>query len=205
MQVGAARLWVSYRQFWLHCDGAGTGPPDQLPPMSFVQLRPDAAMITTGLALGDIAVTVQQLDSAPNEFDSSEAWEDILEFSLGAHGRPPIRVVALEASAIPDLPDVSTGDSTGPFRVRIHALGRQSAALADGELPERYLIQSWQSAQSDPQVIRQTCAPTGIVLVDRPEAGGGRSWSGSERLRRAAPKSVPTTDTASRSWPTDRV
>ena len=199
MQTGTATLWVSYRQFWLLGSGARTDPPSPLPPMSFVQLRPDAAMITTGLSMGDIAVTVAQLDSAPNELDSSEIWEDILEFSLGSGARPPIQVVALEDSPTATLPTISTGDSAGPFRVRVHAIGRRNQAVPDAELPERYLIQSWESAQSELRVIRETCAPTGIVIVDRPRVAGG-GW----RANHQTPQTMPAADAVGRAWPTDR-
>jgi len=196
--VGQATLWISYRQFWLLGNGAGTEPADP-PSTSFIQLRPDAAMITTGLAIGQIGVTVAQLEAAPDELDSSENWEDILEFSLGSGTRPPIKVVALEDSPTPALPTISTGGSAGPFRVRVHAIGRRSEAVSDTELPERYLIQSWAAARSDPQVILETCAPTGIIIVDQPQvAGRGR------RPSDQAPQSMPATDAVSKAWPTDR-
>ena len=168
MLVGAATLWVSYHQFWLLSDGADTNPLAKPGPLSFVELRPDAAMVRTGLSMGIIAVTVAQLDEPPSSIDSSVDWEDVVEFSFTDEATPPIVVVALESDPEPGVPDVSLDDSEQPLRVRVHAVGRDvGAAYEPAESTEAYLIQVWQAAPAAAETLRANSvrAGTGVWVA----------------------------------------
>jgi hypothetical protein len=168
MLVGSATLWVSYHQFWLLSDGADTDPLAEPGPLSFVELRPDAAMVRTGLSMGSIAVTVAQLDEPPTSIDSSADWADVVEFSFTDEAVPPIVVVALEADPEPGVPDVSLDDSEQSLRVRVHAIGRDAGATYEpADSTEAYLIQVWQAMPAAAETLRanSTRAGTGIWVV----------------------------------------
>lgn len=157
MLVGSGKLWVSYHQFWLLSDGADTDPLAEPGPFSFVELRPDAAMVRTGLSMGTIAVTVAQLDGPPASIDSSADWEDVVEFSFTDEAVPPIVVVALEADPEPGLLDVSIDESEEPVRVRVYAIGRDSEVADESAEPtEAYLIQVWKAPPAVAETLRAT-------------------------------------------------
>ena len=168
MSVGSGTLWVSYHQFWLLSDGADTLPLAEPDPLSFVELRPDAAMVRTGLSMGTIAVTVAQLDRPPAAIDSSSQWEDVVEFSFTEEAVSPILVVALEADPEPGIPDVSIDDSEEPLRVRVHGIGRDCDTTDEPAQPtEAYPIQVWQAPPAAAETLRanSTRAGTGIWVA----------------------------------------
>jgi hypothetical protein len=156
MISGRGVLWVSYHQIWL---SGPTGMPDpddmiRTGPVSFVDLYPEAAEIRIGISMGYVRVCVTQLSAPPTELDTTLAWEDVVEFSLGDSAEPPIYVGALEGDPDGDVPLVVEPDWTGGSRVRVHARGRDIDydGVCEGEPWEDYLIQSWQAPVADEQV-----------------------------------------------------
>jgi hypothetical protein len=172
MVVGSGELWVSYRQFWLLGDGADTRPLAEPGPRSFVEVRSDAAMVSTGTSMGTIAVTVAQLDEPPTDVDASVDWEDVVEFSFGSAAGRPLLLVGLESDPEPGVPDVSIDDSEDPLRVRILAVGRDLDPDDPPERVERYLVQSWKAPLAAAVTLRERSerAATGIWVVPEPDS-----------------------------------
>jgi hypothetical protein len=128
-----------YHQMWLV---GGAGAPrfaDGARDISFAELYPAAAMISTGVAMGPVRVKVAVLDAPPAEVDSSEPWEQVAEFSMTKDAAHPIRLASLEAVAEPSVPHVSEPGSNRPVRVRVHGVGREPRCGRHRVRPDRDL------------------------------------------------------------------
>lgn len=114
------------------------------------------AIVHTGIATGDVAVSVELRDeAAPPGVPSWREWEEIAEITVQAP-TGQLRVWALMADA-PGLPLLTT-HGAGPYRVRVHARGRDIAydlALID-EIVEDYLIQVWPAPPAPELIHKQT-------------------------------------------------
>lgn len=167
MPTGSGSLWVSYHQFWLvgHA-GLPTAQGRSSGASSLIDLYPDGAMIRTGIAYGQVAVTLERLDQVPAALDLSRPWEDVVEFSLGHDTRPPVSIAALEGGEPDTLPEVAEAALSGGVRVRVHALGRDlhyDEVVVDDPV-EYYLIQSWPADPHGEEVLRSSGIRAGSGL-----------------------------------------
>ncbi|MBQ1124283.1 hypothetical protein [Streptomyces sp. B15] len=117
----------------------------------------DFAIVRTGTETGGLLLTVDVRDAVPEPPDL-DAWEEIVEVSLTLPGECPGVLTAgdededAEASRLPDF----TFAQPGPFRVRVHARGRDEGdrlqiVEEDEEPVEEHYILVW-SAPVGPSV-----------------------------------------------------
>lgn len=115
------------------------------------------AVVMTGTETGDVRVTVEADPAEPGPPDL-DAWDEIVEVSL---------LLGEEAGVGTDMDDESaslppiTAAGPGPYRVRVHARGRdagQRALLVDGEAVEEHLIQIWSAPVAPTVAIKLTDA-----------------------------------------------
>lgn len=121
----------------------------------------DFAIVRTGTDTGDILLTVDVRDTAPGPSELEE-WEEVAEVSLTFPGTDPGVLTAgdedeeREASALPDF----THAQPGPYRVRVHARGRDDGDRLDVQdeddpVEEHYLL-VWPAPPSPSHVHKWT-------------------------------------------------
>ncbi|MBC6471159.1 hypothetical protein [Actinomadura alba] len=127
---------------------------------SLVAVEPGFAAVQTGIAQGDVRLTVEVHDQAPPV--DLTGWEEAAEVTLeSATGQ---MVVAAVMAHTPDFP-VLTPHGPGHYRVRVHARGRDTAVDAVVFEPvEDYLIQVW-PAPTAPQIIYKQTDEYGARLL----------------------------------------
>ncbi|WP_172384250.1 hypothetical protein [Streptomyces sp. MNP-20] len=108
-----------------------------------VAVMATGALIVTGIHTGVVrvqAISVATPPPAPDEEDQS--WEEIIEVTVLAP-RAELRVDSLLDGVIDDLPLLSA-HGPGPYRLRVHARGRDLARdKACHDPTEDYLLLSW--------------------------------------------------------------
>lgn len=134
---------VSYHCFYL-LDPSPSGMMDPEPPDLFpnglIATHPGIAAITTGIADGDVAVTVELYDQEPAV--RVDRWDEVVEVSVEAPYGHMI-VTALDEDLADALPEL-TRRGPGQYRIRVHALGRDTSVdLVAFDIVENYLIQAW--------------------------------------------------------------
>jgi hypothetical protein len=145
---------VSYHQFLL-VDAGHRPDPGSVSRNGLVAVAgPGAAVVYTGISSGAVAVSVEARTTPPAAVDT-DGWDEIVEVGMAAPaGR--IRVAALMADPPADLADL-TAAGPGPYRVRIHARGRDTAPDGVSREPvESYLIVAWPGADEAERVHRRT-------------------------------------------------
>ncbi|WP_262705051.1 MULTISPECIES: hypothetical protein [Streptomyces] len=116
---------------------------------------PGVTVVVTGIATGDVNVTVEVRRDAPRHVEL-DTWDEVVDQSLTAPtGNVRVRGLADDP---PDLP-LLTPYGPGTYRVRVHARGRDTAP--DGatfEPVEDYRIIIWSAPQVTDTVHKQTDA-----------------------------------------------
>lgn len=141
---------VDYHMFFLAEEGVR--------PLQFhyannlVAVEPGFAAVQTGIAQGDVRLTVEIHQHAPPvELDE---WEDAVEVTLEAtKGHMVVAAVMDDAPEFPTL----TPFGPGYYRARVHARGRDAAP--DGvvfEPVEDYLVQVWPAPAARQVELKQT-------------------------------------------------
>lgn len=103
-------------------------------------------------------MTVEVLSEPPPTVNR-EDWDEIVEASLTLGGRPRLST-SMPTDGLSELPDFTVA-GPGPYRVRVHARGRDAAneliALPSGRDPvEEHLIQVWAAVPAPLRVHQQT-------------------------------------------------
>ncbi|MFE2530789.1 hypothetical protein [Streptomyces sp. NPDC059371] len=109
--------------------------------------------VATGIHTGNVRVTVEPHSQRP---DPVPGWEEIAE--MPCHS-PSGEVLVTPMTD--DPADLSTLASQGPgrYRLRVHALGRDTAVdETTDDVVESYLIQSWPAAHQDAFLVKATDA-----------------------------------------------
>lgn len=109
--------------------------------------------IVTGIASGDVTVTTETRQDAPATVDL-DGWEEVIDHSLPAP-LGAVRILTLEDGPA-DLPSL-TPYGPGPYRLRVHARGRDIAY--DGvtfEPVEDYHLITWPAPRTPDHIHRQT-------------------------------------------------
>ncbi|MCX4578066.1 hypothetical protein OHB41_33740 [Streptomyces sp. NBC_01571] len=112
-----------------------------------------AIEVTTGIHTGSVRVTVEPHSQRP---DPAPDWEEIAE--MPCHS-PSGEVLVTPMTDDPaDLPSLAS-QGPGLYRLRIHALGRDTAVdQSTDDVVESYLIQSWPAAHQDALLVKATDA-----------------------------------------------
>lgn len=125
------------------------------------------AVIMTGTETGGLTVTVDVRTGPPADVDLI-GWDDIVEVSLSLPGDRPVVTSDRPEAGLPDL----TEAQPGPFRVRVHARGRDAGyerVMIDfDEAPvEEHLIIVWPAAVA-PETVHKLTDQTGREIRHRP-------------------------------------
>jgi len=142
---------VDYHMFFLADDGVRP-PPLFHYDNSLVALEPGFAAINTGIAQGDVRLTVEIHQHAPPV--DLDDWEDAVEVTVEAtQGHMVVAAVMADAPALPTL----TPHGPGYYRARVHARGRDTAVdHVVFEPVEDYLIQVWPAPAAPQTELKQT-------------------------------------------------
>lgn len=172
---GEAPVRVSYHQFGLSVDDQGWPPEVLLQNRTngLLDAAVTGACIHTGIAMGQVSVSVEVYGpGTPPEVDR-DPWEEIVEISLPppveedvsddalARFRTPRPLELRVAALMDDAPDLPVLNAAGPgwYRVRVSARGRDhNIDGVDFEPVEEYLIQAWPGAAAPETVHKQTDA-----------------------------------------------
>lgn len=153
MTATTATLLVTHHQYYLTCPDEeiiGTfdyrGFNGLVAPLGADGALADPGMVAvvmTGTEFGPVRITLETHGTPPGAADL-DPWSEVVEFSL----RPPeapLFIATVDDMGENDLPDLSALDP-GPYRIRIHARGRDEAhqrITHQGEPIEEHLIQAW--------------------------------------------------------------
>ena len=150
-----ATVWVDFHVVTVGDHDAQDEPPQEAAePLCLVFEPPvSTTSISTGVAVGDLAVRCEALDECPREAPAE--WEDVAEVSLTVrHG--PLMATGWNPRRPGDRLD---GHGPGNCRVRVHARGRDTAYDDVATTPtEEYLVQAWPQEPSPPARLRATSA-----------------------------------------------
>ncbi|GAA2401040.1 hypothetical protein [Nonomuraea africana] len=157
-------LWVHYGQAYLIDETDDAQGPEDLTddhpdhPVGIIRAGDDHAFLLTGTHTGTVSFSIEVAESEPAA--DLNGYEDVVEVSFESEGGS----VSLhdwegEVHEIPELPA-----GPGWYRLRYHAAGmdeasdwtRESADDADGHGVDRYLLQIWPAAESEPVVVKST-------------------------------------------------
>ncbi|WP_157856013.1 hypothetical protein [Streptomyces aureocirculatus] len=130
----------------------------------FVAVMETGVLIATGIHTGNIRVQASPYLTAPSLSSSdAEVWDEIVEVSVQAP-HAGLCVESLHDGVIAELPLLSTGGN-GPYRLRVHARGRDIAYDQVREQPvEDYLIQAWPAgATTDINILRGSAKIEGAL------------------------------------------
>jgi hypothetical protein len=107
--------------------------------------------VATGIALGNVNVTVEALSQRPAA--AADQWEHVVEASLTTTDRAELYVNGFDDANRINRNLATAGP--GDYRIRISARGR---AIAFDDVPdtvtEHYLVQVWPEPSSPPVVLR---------------------------------------------------
>ncbi|MGW3037434.1 hypothetical protein ACWDCB_40325 [Streptomyces sp. NPDC001178] len=161
---------VSDHQYWI----LGDVPPDTsafdfrgfdglvaaLDAPGLITSPGSCAVVLTGTSTGDIRLTVEIRDSEPEHVEH-DVWEEVGEVSLVRTGAElSVFTDSHEDEEVPDpaFPDFTTA-GPGPYRMRVHARGRDEAyrrdPAEDEPIVEEHLIVVW-PAPVQPAVCHKT-------------------------------------------------
>ncbi|WP_233345885.1 hypothetical protein [Saccharomonospora iraqiensis] len=154
-RTATGELDVSHHQFFL-LDDPVKFPTDTVGRRNgLVGTAPGAVVVLTGIHTGVVNV-IEQLHHTEPPVDVTE-WDDVVEVSFEApHGR--MIATPLMTDPPPDLLTLSF-HGPGPYRLRVHARGRDNAVdLAPEEVVETYLLSVWPAPVAAEVVHKQTDA-----------------------------------------------
>ncbi|MFJ5535378.1 hypothetical protein [Streptomyces sp. NPDC093261] len=159
-----ARLCVTDNQYWIHGDVFDVtewrymgfnGLVASIAAPGVLRDPGDFAIVMTGTESGPVSVTVQADAHEPGPADP-DAWDEVVEVSLLLPGDKPAVVTDFDDDESSSLPAL-TVLGPGPYRVRVHARGRdagQEALMVEDEPVEEHLIQVWPAPAAPTQVIK---------------------------------------------------
>lgn len=112
------------------------------------------AVVLTGIHTGRINLTVELTDSAPQPVDLPN-WDDVVEVSVNSDDGELIACGIMQDPPA-GLPELSHA-GPGPYRLRAHARGRDTAPGASPDEPvEDYKISIWPAPATAETVYKQT-------------------------------------------------
>ncbi|WP_405668955.1 hypothetical protein OG379_40355 (plasmid) [Streptomyces sp. NBC_01166] len=176
MTRASTRLEVSYGQYWIvgdvfdvtEWDYTGfNGLIASLNAPGGLAVAGQFAVIMTGTETGGVFVTVDVRREPPADVDVSR-WDDVVEVSLSLPGDQPIITADGPDTGLPDL----TEAQPGPFRVRVHARGRDAGyervmVYSDEAPVEEHLVIIW-PATTAPEITHKLTDQVGKEIRCRP-------------------------------------
>lgn len=109
--------------------------------------------VATGIHTGNVRVTVEAHSQRP---DPAPGWEEIAEMPCHSPSGEVLVKPLMDDPA--DLPSLASR-GPGRYRLRVHALGRDTAVDdSTDDVVEFYLIQSWPAAHQDAVLVKATDA-----------------------------------------------
>nr|WP_062343187.1 hypothetical protein [Herbidospora sakaeratensis] len=120
-------------------------------PVGIIRVEHGDAFLITGLHTGTVGFSVTVADHDPGA--DTDAYEDIVEISIESEaGR--FELHEWGGGDVHELPELAAGP--GWYRLRYHAQGMDQAAEVDTsrEIIDRYLLQIWPQAESEPRVVK---------------------------------------------------
>ncbi|MET9904848.1 hypothetical protein [Streptomyces sp. NPDC006446] len=145
--------------------------------------------VATGIHTGNVRVTVELYSQQPGPV---AGWEEIAEMPCHSPSGEVLVTPMMEDPA--DLPSLAS-QGTGRYRLRVHALGRDTAVDdTTFDVMESYLIQSWPAAHQDALLVKATDAygaqvrarPAGdTIVIDHEDSLGTQTGRERDILRRA--------------------
>jgi hypothetical protein len=147
---------IDYHQFYLVADededvfpeGAFT---DEISPHTLVVPTGSALCVSTGIAMGQISLTIEVLDAAPAAMDDREPWQAVSDVSFEAT-TADARIHLLMDAPAPPFDSLQLAPGAGWYRARAHAVGRSLDfdAVVSENPREKHLLQLWRSAAFEP-------------------------------------------------------
>ncbi|MER5472620.1 hypothetical protein ABZX90_41920 [Streptomyces sp. NPDC002935] len=145
--------------------------------------------VATGVHTGNVRVTVELYSQQPGPV---AGWEEVAE--MPCHSPSGAVLVTLMTDDPADLPSLASR-GPGPYRLRVHALGRDTVVdQTTDDVVESYLIQSWPAAHQDALLVKATDAygaqvrarPAGdTIVIDHEDSLDTQTGRERDILRRA--------------------
>jgi hypothetical protein len=190
----SARLHVQDGQYMIGDSVCDLVPPAPGGSSGLVGLRPGLAVVIAGTQFGNVAVSVEVTDAAP-DLDTA-GWDEVVEVSLttSANGTG---LGIISGGQGPGKLSGLTPAGPGSHRLRLHARGRDNGASRDvvtGKPVEEHLIQIWPGPAA-PQAVHKTTDEYGRLMRAGTPAGSSRYPQGESR-ELAAGQPITATDRA---------
>lgn len=160
MAVATATARISQAQYWIQDDVLDVTASMYAGGTGLVSAHGAVAIILTGTEHGRIRLTVDARAADPGPPGAGQvSWTDVVEVSL-VFANGLARVTADAGTPVPGLPPLCAA-GPGPYRVRVHARGRDRARRAAGlgqpqDLLEEHLIIAWPAAERPEMSYRLT-------------------------------------------------
>lgn len=145
--------------------------------------------VATGIHTGNVRVTVETHSQRPGP---APDWEEIVE--MPCHSSAGEVLVTPMTDDPADLPSLASR-GPGQYRLRVHALGRDTAVdESTDDNVESYLIQSWPAAHQDALLVKATDAygaqvraqpANDTVVIDHEDSPDTQTGRERDVLRRA--------------------
>ncbi|GAA3045152.1 DUF6461 domain-containing protein [Actinokineospora globicatena] len=148
-QWSSASARVTGNQFWL-TEGSIPAAAD-FSANGLVTAAPDGVVIRTGMADGQVRLTVNVLAEPPDAVELNH-WDEVVEISWIA---PRGGAVLSGATSDRHRPRCETPPWPGDYRIRVHATARDDSADRDGA-DESYQLVVWQAPTTEALVHKAT-------------------------------------------------
>lgn len=142
---------VEYHTFYMVADENSWGFPegdfgDDISPHTLVVPMSNSVCVSTGIAMGQVNLTVEVLDAAPEAIDARRDWEAVSEVSFEA------RTIGARIAFMAEAPEspfdsFQLASGIGWYRLRAHAVGRsvEFDAVVTEDPREAHLLQLWRT------------------------------------------------------------
>lgn len=119
---------------------------DDIDPHTLVVPMDHSVCVFTGIAMGQVNLTIEVLEGAPDRIDDHRQWEAVSEVSFEAISSTA-RIVLLAEGPEPPFESFLLGPGVGWYRARAHAVGRSlDFDVVVSENPrEAHLLQLWRT------------------------------------------------------------
>ena len=142
---------VDYHQLYLVADDDLDGFPegsfeDEIDPHTLAVPMDHCVCVLTGIAMGQVNLTIEVLDEAPGRIDDRRPWEAVSEVSFEAISSTA-RIVLLDEGPEPPFESFPLAPGIGWYRARAHAVGRSLDfdAVVSENPREAHLLQLWRT------------------------------------------------------------
>ena len=150
-RLGGVIDGVEYHTFYLVADEDLWGFPDgdfgdDISPHTLVVPMGNSVCVSTGIAMGQVNLTVEVLDAAPGAIDDRREWQAVSEVSFEAR-TSGARIAFMAEVPEPPFDSFHLSTGTGWYRVRAHAVGRSLDfdAVVTENPREEHLLQLWRT------------------------------------------------------------